>query len=168
MIMNFKPNAWTVLFSLTLFALLFNIYGERKTDLVADNDCSKVQPDTISSEQAFDMLISYSTYLASNRALIDSLKTTSNSVENPDVIFFSIPKCELQQMVTSIPGGQVTAYLGIKDNPQSGKPMLDLFFSDKDMSNAFVNGEIDVLASKGAGGERFWDFTSPCPTLCSE
>ena len=26
---------------------------------------------------------------------------------------------------------------------------------------------LDYIASKG-GGERFWDFTKPCPTLCNE
>jgi hypothetical protein len=164
--MNFKPNAWTLLFVLAVGALSFNIYGGEKSDLAVIDSCSNVL-DTISTEQAFDMLSDYATYLVSNRDLMDSLMTRKGGVENPDVIYFKIPKCELQQMVKSIPGGQVTAYLGVKTNPNSGKAMIDLFFSDRDMTNINISEGAEMLVANGEG-DRFWDFTSPCPTLCNE
>ena len=33
--MNFKPNAWTLLFALAIGVLLFNKYGVGETDIVA-------------------------------------------------------------------------------------------------------------------------------------
>ena len=171
--MNFKPNAWTLLFALALGALLFNMYGSKEADKkdVADvvatlGDCNGHNPTEITSAEADTMEAKYLRYLEYNAEILESLKTSSTPVENPDVFYFRIPKCELQNMVTSIPGGHVIAHLGIKPNPKSGEPMLDLYFSDKDMTMSSTG---EILAAKGGdGGAKYWDFTHPCPTLCNE
>ena len=169
--MNFKPNAWTVLFALALGAYLFNMYGSKVTTENEDadnNSCQGTQLDTIPPLEAFEMFSNYSVYRSGR--FMDSLKATG--VTNPDVMFFKIPKCELQEMVETFPNGEVIAYLGMKSSADGSSKSIDLFFSDKQViSNAEIKAGGDILAAKGAAmaeDVKFYDFTQPCPDSCNE
>lgn len=171
--MNFKPNAWTLLFALTFGALIYNMYagnGAANTE-VAVNPIDICPPNSITPAQANDMKVLYENYLDTHKSLFDSLKQGDEGVENPAVLYFSIPRCELRAMVASLNPDEksnITAHLGIKIDEKTGKNMVDLYFKEKN-ARPVMSGKGETLASKGEEGEtKYWDFTSPCPTLCNE
>lgn len=175
--MNFKPNAWTFLFALSLGALLFNVYSEavvpNPLDIGETGEIERIcPPNSISPDKAHDMIALYKRYLETHKTIIDELKEGDLGVENPDVRYFKIPRCELQEMVYNLNPEEttdVTAHIGIKIDSSNGKNMLDLFFKEENAKATKRSATGEILASKGDKGEtKYWDFTYPCPTLCHE
>lgn len=165
--MNFKPNAWTLLFALSLGALLFNMYGESKTDLIAEDEkCSDSTLDTIKTVDALEMRNGFLEFQRDSLFEVYEASAKAKGIVNPEVYSFHIPRCELDQMVAKFPGGDVTAYLGLKDL-ENGQRQIDLIFSDKGKTSNVTELDKEILATKGGGGgETYWDFTKPCPDSC--
>lgn len=169
--MNFKPNVWTLLFVLAMGALLFIMYDGGKTDVEVEEDkCSGTTLDTIKTLTAYEMRLGFQKYLSENSAFIDS--AVIQGVVNPNVYSFYIPRCEFDQMVAKFPGGDVTAYLGMK-NLLNGKRQIDLIFSDQANTSDVAELNKKILAAKGGdlfalggGDSQYWDFTKPCPDSC--
>ena len=172
--MNFKLNAWTLLFALSLGALLFNMY-EGKTELkVEDDKCMGIKLDTIKTLDALEMRLGFLEYQEDSLFRNYEAAAKAIGIVNPEVFSFHIPRCELDQMVDKFPGGDVTAYLGLKD-VGNGKRQIDLIFSDNGNTSNAAELDKEVLAAKGGdlsalggGGENYWDFTKPCPDSCEE
>ena len=174
--MNFKPNAWTLLFALAAGALLFNMYGGGETDMAVDEDqCVEVTLDTIPTLDALEMRLGFLEYQDDSLFRAYEAAAKSIGIVNPEVYSFHIPRCEFDQMVAQFPGGDVIAYLGLKD-VGNGKRQIDLIFSDKANTSKIVELDKEVLAVKGegltvfadGGGGKYWDFTKPCPDSCED
>jgi len=170
--MNFKPNAWTLLFALALGAFLYQMNSSKAdttdtttTEVTDDKSdpCDTVKVSPIPAEEAFNMLEGYTQYILENSEFMNKAK--SEGILNPDVIYFKIPKCEFATMAESFPGGDVFAYLGLKPAETAGEYTIDLFFSDQTRTTTTTT-DGEVLAAKGDGDEQFYDFTLPCPTTC--
>jgi len=174
-IMNFKLNAWTLLFALAAGALLFNMYGKGTTDVAVEGDkCDGVTLDTIKTLDALEMRLGFLEYQDDSLFRAYEASAKAMGIVNPEVHSFHIPRCELDQMVAKFPGGDVTAYLTLKD-VGNGKRQIDLIFSDKEKTSNVVELDKEVLAAKGGdlaalggGAGSYWDFTKPCPDSCEE
>lgn len=155
--MNFKPNAWTLLFAIAAAIALY--FCTCKCDhtladpieIVEDkkpNKCKDLPPPDyqMSDSLAQTWIERYRVYA---QKIVPQVK-----IINPDVIYFTLPRCEMEEMIEDLgPDTDVKAHLAIND-----EGMIVLVFQDIQFSR-----ETDL-----SGGSGFFDFTRPCPTYCGE
>lgn len=182
--MNFKPNAWTLLFAITLGGFLFQMM--QKPTLVdtldpsdiafleSKKNCAKEKSNKLKVDLGTTRhaeYIAYSTFIKS--AIDEYVKEDTLAqrvwseigVVNPDVFSFKIPTCEMYQMLKEMPAGtsEVYAYMAISPYERNDEKMIDLIFYQEQLSNSSDGG---LLVAKGNGDGSFYDFTTPCPPLC--
>ena len=177
--MNWKVNYWTLLFALSLGALLYmRIAGPSQQTAPTPKEAAQTQikavPDSIAlcipdSSYAISLnefmagVLDYSPYSKDIPANI----AAKFGIHNPDVEYFHLPRCELDQMLKDVgPKGNVYAYLAVKEmeNPQTHKKekVITLMFADAATTNVdnFPNVQVNGQAV------QFFDFVNPCPTRC--
>ena len=172
--MNWNVNFWTLLFAFSFGALLITLLmpsnnrdwnekvlhdlDEIKTMVASGvlkakkNPCDTVQVIDLPPQEFVNGILNYLLY-----------QKGELKVDNPDVMYFHLPRCELDQILKDVgPGGDVKAYMAVKPNPaNNGRTnMLTLFMTDEkvgsDGKNTRMFGEDDGM----------YDFVEPCPTLC--
>lgn len=154
--MNFKPNAWTLLFGLaTLAAIYFYScqcqHTPEETVIAAPEEkpsrCQELPPPDykIPDDKAGRWIDRYKAYAQTIKA--------GEKLVNPDVIYFTLPRCEMEEMIKDIgEDSYVKAHLAINDDGVIVLVLQDIPYQD---------GSAD-----GGGGGGFFDFTQPCPTFC--
>ncbi len=183
--MNFKPNAWTLLFALALGAFLYqmNMKKDVPTDSVkitenSKNGMKEICPPLILPPS--DFYVDYGQYLSYASFLKNLFENGAKdcpslanefdeyaSLVNPDVWSFHLPRCELDSMLRVNPDGDYYAYMIMK-KPTKDSMVIDLAFSHLNVPGNPQFATMDkTLAAKGDGdGDGFFDFTSPCPPTC--
>ena len=181
--MNFKPNAWTLLFAIALGAFLYNMYGSKTTtETPLGTDIVEVCPPLeIPATEFYPDWSRYLTYAAFVDSLMEFGATQCPSfassfarydhLVNPNIRSFHLPRCELDSMLRVNPDGDYYAYLVMK-NPKKDSLVIDLVFNHQFIPGTLEFEKLDkTLAAKGGesgGSDAFFDFTQPCPDSCNE
>ncbi|MEL6943755.1 MAG: hypothetical protein AAFO82_13895 [Bacteroidota bacterium] len=162
--MNWKLNAWTLLFAMSMIFVLWNACEQ------ADTAVQKVKPTTENmAERILVNPINCQTTDSTEYVISDTVFTQDTmrygeylrgnfTPTNPDVIYFSMEPCELLDMARTLTWDQkVSAHLAI--NP-SGSIVLH-FRGEKYVSSG-------AEATAASGGMVNFDFSFPCPDSCDE
>lgn len=144
--MNWKMNAWTLLFALAAAGLIYLLASDKaqpKSEAELTTGC---QPDSIPFNVAEGYMTRYAPWMLRMEMHKDS--ALHYGIKNPEVEFFELDSCELAEMVKFAQHGNVYAFLAVKDS------LIDLLFLDE---NPNLPGSHSI---------RAFDFSTPCPPVC--
>ena len=145
--MGFKVNLWTWLFFLSLsFILYSNLKTEKNIEITGEQtNCDTIPNYQIEDSLALEYISAYSEFLKGNII-----------VNNPNVIYFNLPRCEINEMLNTIgPEADIKAHLAVKDAGQSVDGI--------DLSVVLIFEDQKKVGEEKIG---FFDFTTPCPNFC--
>lgn len=173
--MNWKINYWTLITFIVLGGLVYSCmdtsdknddwkYKITQIDANVETILKNLHPfetscniDTtiISKDTAVNRIDRYRTKIANIKA---SLKDTTNLPVNFGKGYFTLPKCELQNMWDTMPTNQKEVYihLTLEDVPNSS--------GSKQTQICAVLSEVNDLSNIGQPAEALiFDFIDPCP-----
>jgi len=160
--MNWKLNAWTLLFAASMIFVLWNACEQVETAVqkvkpTIENMTERILINPINcqisdstefviSDQQFEQdTARYGAYIRGGTAPV-----------NPDFIYFSMKPCELLDMAKTLTWDQkVSAHMAINDSNQ-----VVIHFRGEEY---VPDGAAKTAAS---GGMISYDFTTPCPNAC--
>lgn len=156
--MNFKFNIWTILFLIAsgLLAWRWNgapaeagpaAAGKRSVTLVENTPCT---PTEINSQTGQSRINAYQTNWAPH---YNADTAAYYRVGNPNVRYFKLAPCELQQML-AFGSNDAEVFAELALNPAGTKEGVDTI----DLIFKVFNPSTQVV--------KYYDFTEPCPPMC--
>jgi len=153
--MDFKLNAWTLLFGIAAIAAVYFYNCQCDVALTSTEVDTKEKPNKCKDLPPPDYEIPDSSaveWIDRYKEYAENFKP-NKKILNPNVIYFTLPRCEMEEMIEDIGAdSDVKAHLAINDNGVIVLVLQDVPYTD---------GVAD-----GGGGGGFFDFTQPCPTFC--
>jgi len=164
--MNWKLNAWTLLFAISAVFVMWNACEQVDTAVqevkpTIENMTERIliNPRNCQISDSTEYVISDSLFVQDTMRYGEYLRGTySGTVVNPDVIYFSMEPCELLDMARTLTWDQkVSAHMAINNDNQ-----IVLHFRGEE----YVSSGAETTAT--SGGMVNYDFTFPCPDSCDE
>ncbi len=169
--MNLKQNAWMYLFFASVLlwvgTVTFSCESGPKVDttkvtevvndvMTKKAEPCKTDPDSfqlkpIVAQSRIERYVNY----AKKFPPVNTKKLTPGELVNPDVRYFQLPRCELNDMLAKVgEGADIKAHLAIKD---------------VEINNVWVEEIVLVFEDTGAVDSTstyYYDFVDPCPKDC--
>ena len=165
--MNLKQNAWMYLFFASILLWVGTVTFSCETapapnppSPVADKVAAPAPVSCTTHPDSFQLkpivagerIGRYQQY-ATKFPPVDTTKLKGGELVNPDVRYFQLPRCELDDMLSKVgKGADVKAHLAIKDVKVNGVWAEEIVLVFEDTANG--------------GGTAFYDFVDPCPNDC--
>lgn len=182
--MNWKINFWTLLFALAALALLILLLRPNDGPLLSPGggisvpmacDTSK-RIDTIPATVAHQRIAEYFAFSQLAEMAIKKIQEDTSIWKpidsllvptNIGLVYFHLPRCELDQMLRQIPDGDVYALPILEPDPnypaKEAKKRISMIFHDRPYPVPPKRETYDV----GDDGE-YYDFIDPCPNSCGQ
>ena len=163
--MNWKLNAWTLLFAMSMTFVLWNACEQvdtavQKVKPTIENMTERIliNPINCQTTDSTEYVISDSLFMQDTMRYGEYIRGTYNgTVVNPDVIYFSMEPCELLDMARTLTWDQkVSAHMAINS---SGSIVIHF------RGEEYVPSGVEATAASGMVN---YDFTYPCPTACPD
>jgi len=164
--MNLKQNAWMYLFFASVLlwvgTVTFSCEAAPKVEAptvetsTPETDkkppCDSLNVDyRLTRDTATNRINRYLAYIKESLPKPPA-KPKAGDLNNPDVRYFHLPRCELDEMLKEVgSGGDVRAHLAIKTDSITKQQEIILVFSD----------HLDTPT-------KWYDFINPCPTVCAQ